>query len=668
MRRHTIVQLVAIAIALCFFVAAGALSRELSASAGRNKLVYTDQAEAGDPPQVGLGIAMGAFRGLFVNVLWIRANALKEAGKYYEAMTLSRAITQLQPRFPRVWVFHAWNMAYNISVSTQDRRERWEWVQKGIRLLRDEGIPANPNDLLIHRELGWIFVHKVAGYTDDANQFYKRELAAEWTEVLGEPPNPPFNATREQASEIFAAWLQPISSAPALLSELTRDRPDIRALVDRLRDEAGLGLDMELLTRWTIMEFLRSSAHDSPDLIAGFGPRSQALRTLMDDAALAEAWQSLLPFVRRKVLTEDYHMEPELMIRYTRRFGPMDWRHPAAHGLYWTARGVERARLRADANNIEDFDFLNTDRQVVQCVQEMYRSGDLFFSYLYHRVPELRIQRGGFAGFDTFYRGTPNVWFVDTYKEVIDEARPRGSLFESGERLFTLYAAGYENFMRDAIRFFYRRGQRDMAQKYHNELLTYDHININYYDKPLELGQDLESFVASMFQDERFKIPQVARSEIDAALQAAYIQGLIAGNIDLFRQNFRYAQAFHAAYSAEQVFQTNATGATGRNEVVSRDFRAEAGSAFALLLSTLDPSDAETLYNNAPNDLRQFGYYMLTDVMGVSEQLGAAFPGRDFEQVFPRPANMEEFYAYLERRSREAQELVPDADARAPRR
>ena len=54
--------------------------------------------------------ALGSFRGLIVDVLWYRAYRLKEDGKFYEANKLSQAITQLQPRFPQVWVFHAWNI------------------------------------------------------------------------------------------------------------------------------------------------------------------------------------------------------------------------------------------------------------------------------------------------------------------------------------------------------------------------------------------------------------------------------------------------------------------------------------------------------------------------------------------------------------------------------
>ena len=190
MKQDRIIQAACIAvIGLCLTVSS-LLSTEITAEAGRSQLTYVDAANQDDPPEVALGIAMGAFRGLFVNYLWLRATKLKEDGKFYEAIELSEAITRLQPRFPRVWSFHAWNMAYNISVATQTETERWQWVNAGIDLLRKEAIPRNPNDVLLHKELAWIFLHKIQGYTDDANRFYKREFAREWTIAIGPPPRP----------------------------------------------------------------------------------------------------------------------------------------------------------------------------------------------------------------------------------------------------------------------------------------------------------------------------------------------------------------------------------------------------------------------------------------------------------------------------------------------
>ncbi len=200
------VRLIAGATMVACLVGSTGLAGLLTSVSGRSKLVYTDRAEDGASAEVVAGIAMGAFRGIFVNFLWMRANELKEAGKYYEAVELARAITRLQPRFPRVWVFHAWNLAYNISVMTQTPEERWAWVNAGIRLLRDEGIPANPNDLLLHKELAWIFIHKIGGYTDDVNPYYKVRLAMEWTAVVGPPPMiPPEKRSRNTSTAEGAA-------------------------------------------------------------------------------------------------------------------------------------------------------------------------------------------------------------------------------------------------------------------------------------------------------------------------------------------------------------------------------------------------------------------------------------------------------------------------------
>ena len=244
MSRDLRVQLIAAALMAAAMLFSGAMATQVAASSGRHQLTYMTTAEEGDPPQVALGIAMGAFRGLFVNILWMRANNLKEEGKFYEAMELSRAITRLQPRFNQVWVFHAWNMAYNISVTTQTREERWQWVNNGIRLLRSEGVRYNPNDMLIHKELAWIFMHKIGGYTDDANGYYKRMFAAEWTDVLGPPPppNPTTLRSRDAAIEAYAAWLAVVADAPDTLAEAIALEPSVRTLTSRL-EAAGASID-----------------------------------------------------------------------------------------------------------------------------------------------------------------------------------------------------------------------------------------------------------------------------------------------------------------------------------------------------------------------------------------------------------------------------------------
>lgn len=82
-------------------------------------------------------VALGGFRGIIADMLWMRASELQNEGKFFELAQLADWITKLEPRFPTVWAFHAWNMAYNISVLFPDPEDRWRWVQQGIRLLRD---------------------------------------------------------------------------------------------------------------------------------------------------------------------------------------------------------------------------------------------------------------------------------------------------------------------------------------------------------------------------------------------------------------------------------------------------------------------------------------------------------------------------------------------------
>jgi hypothetical protein len=126
------------------------------------KLIMNEPLENAPPSLAFATVALGAFRGLVVDVLWVRAERLKEEGKFFDAKQLAEWITLLQPRFAAVWDFQAWNMAYNISVEIPASRpqERWQWVKNGYELLRDKGIEKNPHGILLYRSIAWIFQHR----------------------------------------------------------------------------------------------------------------------------------------------------------------------------------------------------------------------------------------------------------------------------------------------------------------------------------------------------------------------------------------------------------------------------------------------------------------------------------------------------------------------------
>lgn len=139
------------------------------------------------PPLVRFAsVALGGFRGVIADALWFRADRLQDERRFVELVQLADWITALDPANEEAWVFHAWNMAYNVSFLLSRPDDRWRWVEGGISLLRDRGVPLNPSSAEIRRNLGWFFQHKIGMDGDQAGPFYRTEWAREIAAYLGE--------------------------------------------------------------------------------------------------------------------------------------------------------------------------------------------------------------------------------------------------------------------------------------------------------------------------------------------------------------------------------------------------------------------------------------------------------------------------------------------------
>src|SRR5947199_6909564 len=174
--------LVLLSIALLFGVSF--IQKSLNRDRERLGLTRVAPLENAPPVLAFTTVALGGFRGLISNILWIRATDLQDEDKFFEMVQLSDWITKLEPHFVQVWLVQAWNMAYNISVKFKDFSDRWRWVSRGMELLRDDGLRYNPDETLIYRELAWFFQHKLGQNLDDANMHYKQEWANEMATVF----------------------------------------------------------------------------------------------------------------------------------------------------------------------------------------------------------------------------------------------------------------------------------------------------------------------------------------------------------------------------------------------------------------------------------------------------------------------------------------------------
>ncbi|GAB4555346.1 MAG: hypothetical protein Tsb0013_18090 [Phycisphaerales bacterium] len=667
-RRDTIIQLICGAILIVCCTASGVLSTNIASEAGKSQLVYADRATEGDPPAVAYGVAMGAFRGLFVNYLWMRATRLKEEGKFHEAIQLSEAITTLQPRFPRVWAFHAWNMAYNISVSVPNADERYEWVKAGIDLLRDEALRYNPNDITIHKEIAWLYIHKIQGFMDDANRYYKRQLAREWTVVLGPPPELPDDT--EGAKATMVAWLDEIVAAPNTLERVIEDeRRDaleamniedrervedlttlpstVQELVDAIDAAEGVALDESLLSLVAYYEAIQNSwfAQDNPEEFYGRLP-SQPIVELLGDQAYADAWARLIPHVRKRVLVDTYKMQPQRMIQYTERYGPLDWRHPASHAIYWASKGVEESLERKTTT---EKSYVNTDRIVVQCLQELWRSGTVYFDFLNR---------------DSDYLALYNLHYTDAYGNVLEEIiRPRATTVDNTDRAYSLYSEGYENFLKEVIRLHYRLGNKELALEYKNKLAGSDWLNTNDPERLILYGEmSLDQFVAKQLEEERYDIPYVARTEITTALEDGYLRGLLRRDRRKWEAAYAYAKRVHDYFMSKQVVVTLSDRQEDRMQELPRDLDVIAATVYLRFITSgqMNPLNASLLWQSAPNDIKVRAYDGLATYVA---QRG--MPEDVFHELFPEPTGIEAWRAEMRRREsqNEQRDVIIERDS-----
>ena len=301
------------------------LNPRLTTRRAEQHLVQATPTESMPPLLAFTTITFGGFRGIVADMLWLRASELQDRGQYFELVQLADWITKLEPRFTTVWAFQAWNMAYNISVLLNDYNERWRWVRQGIGLLRDSGLKYNPGSAGLYNELAWIFFHKMGQDSDQAHFVYKREWAIEMMTLFG-GPQPDFARLR---------------AVPPGEHELMQ-RSAASNVVAALRQ-----LDVDPFSgAWLI-------ASNRPPAVA----------KLLDDAPGA---RDVLDFIRVQQMRECYKLDPAAMEKADRDYGPLDWRLPDAHAVYWAAQGRRFAK---------DFDAVKADRQIFQALADAFRQG-----------------------------------------------------------------------------------------------------------------------------------------------------------------------------------------------------------------------------------------------------------------------------------------------------
>lgn len=345
-------------------------------------------------------VALGGFRGLISNALWIRAVELQDDDKFFEMVQLADWITKLEPHFVQVWINQAWNMAYNISVKFTDLHDRWRWLQRGIELLRDEGLRYNPNETLIYRELAWFFQHKMGANLDDANMVYKQE----W------------------ANEMAAVFAKKTPNLDELIHPQTDDQKE-----------------------------------------------------------------------RARLLREKYKMDPALMKEVNERYGPLEWRLPEAHAIYWAVCGLKAAEK--NPTKIKKDDLITLRRVIYQSMLLSFQRGRLVMNPLAN-------------AFDF----GPNLDIIPkvnaAYEQAAEEDEPYRDHIQSAHR----------NFLRDAVYFLYEHNRMADSARW------YQYLGTKYPNKTV-LDGDPKSLPANVTFDEyavrriQEDVGETSRDRVKAAIE-----------------------------------------------------------------------------------------------------------------------------------------------------
>jgi hypothetical protein len=516
----TLIETIAAGLLVMAMAAAAFVAPAIARERQSNQLVISTAGTQGMPPHVALATAaLGTFRGLAVDVMWARADALQSKGQFFEAQTLSQWITALQPRFPKVWAFQAWNLAYNISVSTKVPEERWGWINRGANLLRSQAIPLNPHDANLPMELGWIFFHKIGGKNDREHWYYKVRLAREFREFLGDLTG---GRTTQQAIERF----RKIADAADSIEAMNDDQAVQRALAVLAEHGEEPGEPLLRMLGRVVLYTNSTDVKIQAGKALPTGTNRDLLASLLEDPELAATvFDTIVPTLQKRVLIDRYRMEPAFMLEQMETYGPLDWSHPHAHGIYWSEKGVAIGRDMVRRDRVNELTIIRTR---LGNLQQLMRSGRVEFDPLADRIDLLPDPRF----IEAYERGMQNaISLIQSVSGV--------SAAEFGLATVDDLLRGYESFLQQATVFSYLYGDEAEARGCFGKLRTLAE-DTGRGDQPL-YSEGLEGFLALRLGEVMDIDISNTRQFLDAMIQRAMLDGLAKGRLDTFSRFVKLA-------------------------------------------------------------------------------------------------------------------------------
>ncbi|MFM8419045.1 MAG: hypothetical protein ACKOEQ_02835, partial [Verrucomicrobiota bacterium] len=219
---------------------------------------------------------------------------------------------------------------------------------------------------------------------------------------------------------------------------------------------------------------------------------------------------------RVQVLVERYKLEPALMKEVDDTYGPLEWRLPETHAIYWATRGLKIGRGAGDVRMLR--------RNIFQPMMMAFQRGRLVTNSLAQRIQ--------FA---------PNLDMIDNasraYLGQIDA--------EEEEGMKDSFQRAHRNFIKDAVYFLYAYNRQREARKW------FEYCRTTYgTNSAIPMEWTLEDYALSRITED---VGETSRDRsmaiIEGLIEASYVH-LVEGDADQFQGLMLMAERVHSNFEA----------------------------------------------------------------------------------------------------------------------
>ena len=199
---------------------------------------------------------------------------------------------------------------------------------------------------------------------------------------------------------------------------------------------------------------------------------------------------------RLERLKTEFKMDPVVMKRVDDLWGPLEWRLPDAHAIYWAQRGIDDVTKRFDVTgpegkpdgvlNTEEEeaaggDFLKLRRIIYQALQQGVMQGRLI-------TPPPAMNYGW--NVDLVSRAN------DSYEKQMEAKRAEDAASDTDTGLAEHMSTGHKNFLRNAVYYLYIYNRKEEASKWYKYM-------IDLYPTSIPVpGLSLDEYCVSRVQED----------------------------------------------------------------------------------------------------------------------------------------------------------------------